>query len=404
MPSVSDPEHNSGGAVAVACVIFAGVAAALNIGKLPPALPVLQDSLGMTLVQASFLVSAFQSAGMCFGLFGGVLADRFGARRAMAFGLAVLLLAGAAGAMASSVAALLALRALESAGFILTVLPGPALLRRVVAPRQMSLALGFWGTYMPTGMSIALVLTPWLIALHDWQLAWWFAAAGAAVALTLLLRVLPPDLPREHAEPRALRYALDTIRSRAPWLLAVAFALYAGQFIAVFSFLPTIYQQAGVAATLAGSLTAFGVAVNLGGNIVAGLLLHRGFTRRALVAGASLAMAVFVVLAFDPRVPFAARYVAIVAFSAFGGLIPGTLFATAPRFAPYPGAVSSATGLMMQGSGFGQFVSPPLVAWVASTAGGWHLTGWVVGVFALANVLVAMMIGREDRRVGVRAN
>ncbi|MCL4744768.1 MAG: MFS transporter [Burkholderiaceae bacterium] len=402
MPSQSEFERNGGRAVAA--VIFAGVAAALNIGKLPPALPVLQQSLGMTLVQASFLVSAFQAAGMCFGLFGGVLADRFGARRAMACGLAVLLLAGAAGAMASSVGALLALRALESAGFILTVLPGPALLRRVVRPQTMSLALGFWGTYMPTGMSLALVLTPWLIALRDWQLAWWFAAAGAALALALLLRVLPPDPPRERAEPRALRYALDTVRSRAPWLLAAAFALYAGQFIAVFSFLPTVYQQAGIAATLAGSLTAFGVAVNLGGNIVAGLLLHRGFTRQALMAAASVAMAVFAVLAFDPRVPFAARYAAIVVFSAFGGLIPGTLFATAPRFAPYPGAVSSATGLMMQGSSFGQFVSPPLVAWVASAAGGWQLTGWVTGAFALANVLVAAMIGSEDRRVGSAAS
>jgi hypothetical protein len=35
-------------------VILAGVVAALHIGKLPPAIPVLRDALGLTLVQAGF--------------------------------------------------------------------------------------------------------------------------------------------------------------------------------------------------------------------------------------------------------------------------------------------------------------------------------------------------------------
>ncbi|MBG6075995.1 hypothetical protein [Polaromonas sp. CG_9.11] len=38
-------------------VIAAGVVAALHVGKLPPALPVLRDVLGITLLQAGFLLS-----------------------------------------------------------------------------------------------------------------------------------------------------------------------------------------------------------------------------------------------------------------------------------------------------------------------------------------------------------
>ena len=45
-------------------VILAGVVAALHIGKLPPAIPVLRESLGLTLVQAGFLLSLVQLAGM----------------------------------------------------------------------------------------------------------------------------------------------------------------------------------------------------------------------------------------------------------------------------------------------------------------------------------------------------
>lgn len=38
-------------------VIAAGVAAALHVGKLSPALPVLGQALGVTLLQAGFLLS-----------------------------------------------------------------------------------------------------------------------------------------------------------------------------------------------------------------------------------------------------------------------------------------------------------------------------------------------------------
>ena len=389
-------------AVRLAVVLLAGIVAALNIGKLPPALPALQQSFGMSLVQASFLVSVFQVAGMSLGLFSGVLADRFGPRFVMAIGLGILAVASAAGALATAPGALLATRALESAGFILAVLPGPALLRRVLAFDRMSMALGYWGSYMPTGTAIGLAATPWLMGAGGWQLAWWLASLAAVATLVLVVRVLPQDPPQHAVQVRVFALARDTVRVPGPWLLAGCFGLYAGQFIAVFGFLPTAYQSAGIAATTAGVLTAVGVAVNMIGNVASGSLLQRGASRTLLLAGTSLVMAVCAVPAFAAEVPFAIRYAAVLVFSAVGGLIPGTLFTTAPRFSPYPGAVSTTTGLMQQGSTIGQFIAPPLAAAVASAVGGWHRTWWVLSAFALANVAVAFFIGRLDRRVEAR--
>jgi hypothetical protein len=48
-------------------IVLAGVCAALHVGKLPSALPVLQDALDITLVQAGFLLSAVQVASMTLG-------------------------------------------------------------------------------------------------------------------------------------------------------------------------------------------------------------------------------------------------------------------------------------------------------------------------------------------------
>ncbi|HQX60555.1 MAG TPA: MFS transporter, partial [Burkholderiaceae bacterium] len=78
-------------------VILAGVAAALHVGKLSPAIPVLREALGVSLVQAGFLLSLVQMAGMLLGLAVGLAADSIGLRRAMLCGLVVLSLAGGLG-------------------------------------------------------------------------------------------------------------------------------------------------------------------------------------------------------------------------------------------------------------------------------------------------------------------
>ena len=82
-------------------VIIAGMVAALHIGKIPPAIPVLRDALGVSLVEAGFLLSMVQMAGMLGGVFIGLAADGFGLRRSVLLGQAVLASASLAGAWAT---------------------------------------------------------------------------------------------------------------------------------------------------------------------------------------------------------------------------------------------------------------------------------------------------------------
>jgi CP family cyanate transporter-like MFS transporter len=383
----------------VALVLAVGVCAAINIGKVPAALPALQQAFQMTLLQASFLVSMFQVAGMVFGLFGGVLADRLGPRNVMVAGLALLSCACVLGASSNSAGVLLFSRAMESAGFLLSVLPGPAMMRRLVGVLRFPVALGWWGTYMPTGTTIGLALTPWLLQAGGWQLAWWFCAGTALVAMGLVLWILPSDPAQGSTPVRAATLARDTIRAPGPWLLAICFGLYAGQFISVFGFLPTVYQEAGIGPALAGFLTALGVLLNVAGNIASGMLMQHGASRTWVLGTTSAIMVPCALLAFSDGLPFALRYGAVLMLSILGGLIPGTLFTTVARFAPYPGAVSTTTGLMQQGSMFGQFFAPPLVALVATSGGGWQSGSWVIATMATINIGVAILVGRHDRQL-----
>jgi predicted MFS family arabinose efflux permease len=77
----------------------------------------LQQQLGMSLVQAGFLLSTVQVAGMVLGLVVGLGADKWGLRRSLLTGLMMMALSSMVGAAATDFIWLLALRALEGLGF-----------------------------------------------------------------------------------------------------------------------------------------------------------------------------------------------------------------------------------------------------------------------------------------------
>lgn len=395
-------------------VIAAGVVAALHVGKLPPALPALQQVLGVSLVQAGFLLALFQLAGMTLGLPAGLLIQRYGARRSMLAGLLVLSLASALGGAAQGTAGLLASRVFEGLGFLCVVLPAPGLLRALVAPGRLSRALGAWGAYMPLGAALAMLVGPWVMALADpawgWRIWWWLLSASSVLLAVLLYRSVPADqspgvAPSRTPSPATSLFSGShdllrlTLRSRGVWLVALCFSMYSGQWLAVVGFLPSIYAQAGLAPGATAWLTALAAAVNIIGNLAAGRLLHRRVPPLILLVAGFAAMGGGALLAFGVDASPWVRYLAVLAFSMLGGLIPGTLFSLAVRLAPSTATVPATVGWMQQWSAFGQFCGPPLVAWVAGLAGHWQLTWTVTGACALAGMGLAWhihgLLGRE---------
>jgi MFS family permease len=382
-------------------VILAGISAALHVGKLPPALPVLRDALHISLLQAGFLLSLVQLAGMTLGLALGAAADSLGPRRTMVAGLVILSAASFAGGTAETPGMLLALRALEGVGFLLASLPAPGLIRRLVRPERLSGMLGLWGAYMPTGTAAALLAGPAVMAATGWPGWWWLLATLSLGMAGWLWRAVPPDAPRGPQQPAASAGAgriVRTLRSAGPWLASLAFATYSAQWLTVVGFLPTIYAQAGLPTAYAAVATAFAAAVNMVGNIASGRLLQRGARAPLLLQCGYVAMAVGAIVAFAPwgegGAHAAARYAGILLFSSVGGLVPGTLFSLAVRVAPDDSTVSATVGWMQQWSAFGQFAGPPLAAWAAARAGGWHVIWWVTAGFALAGMCIAAAIAR----------
>lgn len=379
---------------AIAVVVAAGMVGAFHVGKLPPALPAIRAELGLGLPAAGWLIALTQLAGAICALVGGAIADRIGPRRTMIVGLLGLAAGGAVGLLARDATLLLASRVIESAGLLLTVLPGPALLARLASPARLRLVMGIWSAYMPAGMTLILLAGAFGTERVGWR-AVWAACALLALAGALAVARLVPSQPIGLWSSPPLR---PVLHSGGAWLLACGFACYAAQWMGMFGFLPTLFREEGLDLGVAGLLTAAGVAVNVIGNVASGWLLGRGASRAGLIATASATMLVCAWVAFGSGACLAVRFCAILAFSAVGGLLPGTLFASVPAYAPSADAVSTTAGLMQQGSSVGQIAAPLLLATVAAATGGWRHAWLVSGAFACGALAVAVAVARRDRR------
>lgn len=390
--------------VAAWFVVLAGVSAALHVAKLSPAIPALQRDLGIGLVTSGVLLSLVLLAGALLGLVVGLVADRVGLRRSQLAGLAILTVTGLAGGWATDERALLVLRALEGPGFLLSSVPAPGIIRRLVPADRLTRMLGIWSAFIPVGSTLALLVGPAVIVGLGWPAWWWSTAAVSGLIGLLVWRFVPADPPRApdegpDAEPWTRRLS-GTLRTPGPWLGAGVFAVYGAQWLSVIGFLPSVYAESGWVGTTGAVLSALVAAVNVGGNVVAGVLVHHGVRPRTLLYAGFTAMALGSYLAFGSLTASApvARYAGALVFSGPGGLVPATLFVLAPRLAPSERTISTTVGWLQQWSGLGQVVGPPAVAWLVTRVGGWQWTWALTGSWCLAGILLAAATAAHLRR------
>lgn len=263
-------------------VVFAGVAVAMHIGKLPPAIPALKSELHTSLMQAGFLLSMVQFAGMTLGLWVGLFADVLGLKRCMMTGLVVLTLSSLLGASAETSETLLLTRFFEGLGVLLTAMPAPSLIRLMLQGQSLSRALGWWAAYIPIGTAFALWLGPWVIKPYGWSLWWVLMSSMTALAAWGLYKGVPAGLSNHQdgfsVSPWGSRLSL-TLTSKGPWLVALCFGCYSAQWLSVIGFLPTVTQDMGLSATSSGAVTAGVALVNMIGNVASGFFLARALKK-----------------------------------------------------------------------------------------------------------------------------
>lgn len=380
-------------------LLFAGVALAFQIGKVPPALAALTREFDLDLVASGLIVSVFTLIAGGAGIAFGVLADRMGHARMVTAGLAASALGSLGGSFALGAAPLVASRVVEGLGFVMTVVAVPSLIVAVTRPRDRRKALGLWGAFMPTGTSLMMLVSGPILAAFGWRGLWQINAAILLLWALLIWRLHVGTGRTAAAGLVPMRQGLRAALRPAPLLLFACFASYSALFLAVAAFLPLLLvQENGLSPGLAGVLASAVVAVNIIGNVSAGWVAERGIGPAQAIIGASLVAAVATTGLFVDLLPLPLRYGMALLYSAVGGLIPGTLFGIAPAYAPGPAFVSSVVGLVAQGGSLGQLIGPIGIAATVSALGGWSAAPAFTLALAATTIACALALGRRDAR------
>jgi len=383
----------------VLLLVGAGVVASFQVGKAPPMLPAIRMELGMNLFLAGWILSTFSITGLFFGSVIGAVADAFGHRRFVLWGLLCQAVASLAGSLSSGVGLLLLTRVLEGFGFFMIAVSAPAMIIKITPVRDHRLALSVWSCYVPAGVAAVMLLAPFLASRFGWRGLW---QANTVVLLIYAFWVLrgTGGLTVFHGG-KPLRWKQlfsnvgTTVSAKGPLLLSAIFGSYALQWLTVMGFLPTLLiEDHGLNLATASVLTAIMVAMNVPGNLAGGWFLQRGFRRWQLISAASLAMGLCSLAIYSPHFSFAVRYGACLLFSGVGGLIPSSILSGAPVYAPSRDLVAATNGLFIQGAQFGQLVGPPLLGLLVASAGGWHVAPWFLGASAGLGVLFSLLLGK----------
>jgi len=386
---------------AVWAAIATGIVAAACVGKLPPAIPLLRQEFGLSLVAAGWVNSTFNTLAVSTAVFFGALASRYGALRCCAAGLAALMLGGVLGASAGGAGMLFASRIAEGAGFIAIAVSAPALVTVTSAPHECNLTLGLWSTYLPFGASLTMLASPLLLGSIGWRGLWLVIVGITLACMVALWRARVAYAPAQRGSVRTLSALGQALRQPGPWWLGLSFGCYALMFYAVMVWLPTfMVQERGASVTAAALLTAAFVALNVGGNLLGSWLMHRAAPRGAVISLTFLVMALCACGIFASALPDALRALLCMLFMFAGGTIPAAVLSGSQVYARDARQVSGIQGLIVQLAQLGPFFGPPLVAAVVSGEDSWSAALWVLLAAAAAGTLFAQLAARAERKAG----
>ena len=394
---------------AVLAAFAAGVAVALNIGKVPVALPTLRRELGLSLVEAGWVSSMLTTVAVFLAAATGMWVGRLGALRFVMAGLVLTAVASLAGLWPSlGLAGLLVARFVEGLGFMMVVVSAPALVASAAHPRDRRFALSIWSAFMPAGAALGMAAGPWLIPTFGWRSLWLAVAIGllvAAAAVWTWRRHFPGTQASRAPQQSFLGPVREVLARPLPWLLAPCFGLWAIQHFALIVWMPTyLIEQRALGAVAAALWTAGMVVVNVPGNLLGGALSQRGLPRGWQLALGHIGTGLGALLYTAEGLPDGLRLLAAFWVSFIGGLIPSAVLSSTSVLARDPQQTGTLQGLYIQTTQFGQFVGTPLIAATVAAAGSWTAGAMrVVLPAALLGLLLGALALRAERRLAPHA-
>ena len=288
--------------------------------------PLMIADLGLSYAQLGTLLGLYMLPGAAFALPGGVVGQRFGERRIVVAGLALMIAGGAVTASAGGFGTAVTGRLLSGVGAVVMNI----LLAKIVSDwftgKELSTAMAIMLTSWPVGLGLAATTLGAVAAGTSWRTA--VMATAAAAGLGLLLMLLCRDAPGAAGGP-----ARAALRGRELGLsLSAGFAwgCFNASLVAIVAFGPGLLIARGATLGDAGRVVSLAIWLTMLSVPLGGLLTDRLERPTVLIVTGSLVAAGTMLL-----IPVLAH--AVLAFCLVGlaiGAPPGGLMALLPKALP----------------------------------------------------------------------
>ncbi|MDP3825271.1 MAG: multidrug effflux MFS transporter [Polaromonas sp.] len=301
-----------------------GMLGPFSIDTYIPAFSGIARSLGATPVEMQQTLSAYLFGFAFMNLFHGALADSFGRRPVVLWGIAMFTLASAGCALSQSIEQLVFFRALQGLSTGAGIVVSRAVIRDMFAPAQAQKVMSQVTIYFGVAPAIAPIIGGWLFVHLNWHAIFWFLTGVGVLLWTANYRLLPETLHITQRQPFNVKHLMRGFwqlgSSARFFLLALASGVpFNGMFLYVLAAPEFLGSHLGLAPTeffwffvltIAGIMAGAWVSGRMAGRVAPKQQIRHGFVIMLVIAVLNLAAN----LLFKAHVSWALLPIAIFAF------------------------------------------------------------------------------------------
>ena len=184
-----------------ALLAFLGMLGPFSIDTYLPAFSGMAKALNATPVEMQQTLSAYLFGFAFMNLFHGALADSFGRRPVVLWGIAMFTLASAGCALSQSIGQLILFRALQGLSTGAGIVVSRAVIRDMFPPARAQQVMSQVTIYFGVAPAIAPIIGGWLFVHTGWHSIFWFLTLVGVVLWVANFRLLPETLQPELRQP-----------------------------------------------------------------------------------------------------------------------------------------------------------------------------------------------------------
>lgn len=360
--------------------------------------PDLVTELGIDYTQLGLLIGFYLLPGIATAYPGGLLGRRFGDKRIVILGLALMVVGGVLTGIRHDYAIFLAGRLVSGTGAVLLNVQLTKMTADWFVGREIRTALALLVSSWPIGIGIALIVLPWLAAASSVAAAFMATAVAAAMVMVLFAAIYrAPAIAADTPPPvGGLDFGLSLREFGFVSLAGGVWVLFNAGFIILFSFVPSLLIAQGIGANKAGFATSLASWTAIATIALGGMLSDRIGHATTLMITSLAVLGLSIML-----IPATSSFALIAFIGAMAGLPTGAMIAL-PAEVLRPQSRGPGMGVFYTWSYVGNALLIPMAGYIRDLTGDPGAPLTFAGALELAAIAALVLFRFFQHRYGLR--